>query len=217
MNNTNSDQDKIYQCILNINLQSINILKLREQVKQLQIPPFTPIYDDMMFYNIARICSILEELTILRSLCKQNELLKKIFYCLKPIVDYVFQYEKGFSTVRNSMVAHFQRDKMGKYRPYWERFEGLEFPRDNMEHEFIYDCLDVMRVVLIDKFPDFKNFHDESYKSMSSKVDDFKKTFKAKPAIEISSIKSEVNARLAEKGFQNENDDLFEKLGPETT
>jgi hypothetical protein len=207
-----SIQDRIHQCILNINIKAITILGVREQRNHLNIPENTPIYDDILFSNITKICSILEELKILRSLCKQDEYLKDVLYCVKPIVDYIRQYEKGFALVRNSMVAHFQRDKMGNYEPYWERLDGLHIPRDNNEHEFIYDCIDVLRVVLIDRFPDFKNFHHASHKNMCDKVDAFKETFKPKPAIEVDTIKQQINQRLVEKGFQKSNGDFFIKM-----
>jgi hypothetical protein len=212
-----SNQDSIHQCILNINIKAINILDVRAQRNQLNVPENSPVYADILFSNIAKICSVFDELKILRSLCKDNDYLKEVLYCLKPLIDYIRQYEEGFTVIRNSMVAHFQRDKLGKYIPFWERLKGLQIPRDNKEHEFIYDCLDVMRVVLINRFPDFKKFHEVSHQNMTTKVDDFKGTFKAKPLITVESMKLQINQRLVEKGFQNANEDFFKKMSTPPT
>jgi len=196
-----ADNQKILECIYNIDCRVLNIRSVTPYYRPDDFKSVHPVHVDIMFYSIVKICSVIDELTILNRLCKNDLYLRDVFYCLKPVNDYILQYEKGFQLIRNNVVAHFQRDKAGNFKPTQLTLQTLNIPRDNGEWSFIYDCLELLRQVLVSKFPDYPEFLKSQLHEFYTGKDEFAKTFKSKKALYIEDFKKEVNQRLSEKGI----------------
>lgn len=194
--------ERILQCIYNINNRVSNIQDVKLHRRTLNLRAGDPVEADLMFFSIVKICSILDEMKILNVICKDDNYLKNCFYCIAPLTRYIKQYEKGFEIVRNGMVAHFNRDKQKKFKPAGSSLNGLIVPRDNREWEFIYDCLDVMRAMLIKMFSDYTTFHSATINELSLQIYEFKNTFQTKDAVNIDLLKKEIDQRLKEKDFK---------------
>jgi len=194
---------KILECIYNIDCRVLNLKSVTKYFRPDDFPSVHPVHVDIMNYSVVKMCSVFDELMILKRLCKDDSYLRDVFYCLKPINDYILQYEKGFQLMRNNMVAHFQRDKAGNFRPTQSTLQNLNVPRDNAEWSFIYDCLELLRQVLVSKFPDYPEFLKVQLSEFVTRKDVFAKTFKPKVALYIEDFKKEVNQRLSEKGMSS--------------
>jgi len=48
---------------------------------------------------------------------------------------------KGLQSFRNSMLAHYNRSKIGEFRPYWEVIERRKFPKTTYDIDFILDLI----------------------------------------------------------------------------
>ncbi len=98
-------------------------------------------------YWYIRICSFLEEYEILNRLAKNNEDLKDTLYVCAPIVRNLEKY-KGLRKMKNLMLAHFNRDKQQKFKPWWEELKGFRKPLREDDIKELYESIAFIKDLL---------------------------------------------------------------------
>lgn len=96
--------------------------------------------DTIKYYCLIQVCSFLEEYKIIEAESRKNDKLKRTAYILAPGIRSIRKY-KGLQSLRNSMLAHYNRSKIGDFRPYWEVIEREKFPKSGHDIDFILDLI----------------------------------------------------------------------------
>jgi len=91
-------------------------------------------------YGFIQVCSFLEEYEILNRLSQNNEELKDTLYVCAPVIRNLKKY-KGLKKMRNLMLAHFNRDKLQNYKPWWDELKGLRKPIHKDDINELYESL----------------------------------------------------------------------------
>lgn len=174
---------------------------VKAAIQPLKFPSGHVLSRDAMFFSIIKICIVIEEINILNGMCKDDIYLRKLMNCVKPFTSTATKYEKDFNNFRNSFVAHLQRDKKKKFKVYSSIFDTLNVPRHQREWDFIYDCLELFKQVLVGAYPAFLKFNDEMSRQIYKDVHEFANRFIPKEAIDLEQVKKLVNVRLTEQKF----------------
>lgn len=177
------------------------IQRSKDHSIRLNLEAGTQVASDVMFITYIRICIVLDELRKLNALCKDVPRLQDIFLCIKPFYKYVRQYEGGFYSVRNSLVAHYNRDASGRYVSFTERLGTYEVPRSIGELDFICNCLECIRIILVKNYPDAQKFISENIQGSQMRINEYGSTFKAKTPIDIQDLRRLVNKDLLGKNL----------------
>lgn len=104
------------------------IRRSMDDFKRLDLAIGTPAAGDVMFITHVRICIVLDELADVNRLVNEVPRLRDVFTCVAPFYRYARQYEKGFRKVRNSIVAHYNRDRSGNYTSFAETLGTYDVP-----------------------------------------------------------------------------------------
>lgn len=174
----------------------------KQHTQELKLKSGTQVAADVMFITHIRICIVLDELRRLNGLCKDIPGLQDVFSRIAPFYKYARKYEKGFESVRNSMVAHYNRNKAGKYVSFTEKLHVFDVPRSEAELHFICDCLECIRKALFNNFPDAKEFVVRNIENALVKLKEFGKNIKVVTPINIEDLKKSVNQDLFNRGLK---------------
>ena len=91
-------------------------------------------------YGLIQVCSFLEEYDILSRLSKDDENLRNTLYVCAPVVRNLKKYN-GLRKMRNLMLAHVNRDKLGNFKPWWNELNGLRKPSTEKDIDELYESL----------------------------------------------------------------------------
>lgn len=194
-------ETKFFESLYNFDLLVILTLETLNHHEQLNLLSHSPLSRDTMSMTYLRLCAMMEEMQVINSFCKHDSKLRAIMTHLKPFIDYVKQYEKGFSEMRNSAYAHFNRDKNGKFRPFWTTIDKINVPRSLGELRFICESLNYACLVLIVNYPDYKRFNENATRSYRKQIDVLRRNFVAKNPIDLAPMIIETNAKLRTDGL----------------
>ena len=136
------------------------------EVRKLKIPSTNLISVDITRLNYIKICSILDELTILNKYAKDDNYLKDTLYIIAPLSRALKKYT-GFRKGRNSIYAHFNRNKKNEFYPFWKVFENSNFPKTEMETNKVYTYLHGISGILVTRYYDeFMDYSDIQSKDL---------------------------------------------------
>jgi hypothetical protein len=71
--------------------------------------------------------------------------------------------------------------------------------------------MDLIRAILIHRFPEFTAFHKETHDKFMNKVENFKSTFEIKEPTTAKEIMTIINERLISKGFLEAGEDFLNR------
>lgn len=92
------------------------------------------------YYSLIQVCSFLDEYKILETESRTDEKLKHSMYILSPGIRRVRKY-KGLQNIRNTMIAHHNRNKMGSFIPYWKSIEQAKYPKSENDIKLILELI----------------------------------------------------------------------------
>jgi hypothetical protein len=162
------------------------------------------IYRDTIRYRYIQLCSILDEIEILHSLAKNDDYLRDTLYTISPIIKSLNQYT-GLKRARNSMFAHFNRDKKKQFYPWWIVLKDLKLPTTSIEISDIYKFLQMMNTMIISRYhadlteivertrPDYDLYMKESRKATQNNNESM-----------FEKVMEEVGKKMIERGVDNE-------------
>ena len=192
----------LFEAIFNIDSLITNIIDVRAQIIQLQIPVGTSVNAECMFFSFVKTRNIFEEIDKLNSLCKDDQHLRDIMYGLKPLLEIIREYESSIVECRNALLAHYNRDKTGQFKHFKTMLVGWEVPRSMAELDQTYNCLGLLRGILLGKFREgYEAYHHEMHKEIDKEVQEFKKTFKHKHPIIFDDLIKTINDRWMSRGL----------------
>lgn len=194
-------ETRFYESLYNFDSLIRLILDAFNHHDSLQIQPGSALARDTMSMTYLRLCGILEEIRKLNSFCKDDQKLKLLMSHLKPLIDYAKQYEDGFTEMRNSAYAHFNRDKNGNFRPFWTTIAEINVPRSEGELRFICEGLNYVRLVLMVNYSGYIDFYERASQSFYQKVDILNKNFVLKDAINLLPLIATIKAKLKGDGL----------------
>lgn len=194
---------KILQCILNIDMVCRSMYASSKDRIEFKTPPESVIFADSIRYSYIQLCSILDELKILNSFAKNDIYLKETLYIISPALRAIKKYN-GIRPARNSMLAHFNRDKSGHFIPWWKTLKDLKLPRTKREIAQIFTYLNIINGIIVTRYYEqLKGFTNENKKD----VDYYLETVVNQENNEIQNpssfveIESEIEKRMSEKGM----------------
>ncbi len=155
-------------------------------------------------YGFIQVCSFLEEYSILSRLSKDDENLRDTLYVCAPVIRNLKKYN-GLTKMRNLMLAHVNRDKLGNFKPWWNELNGLRKPSTEKDINelyeslaFVIDMLSVRHKKEWDEAIPYLEKSVKDYMAEDAKVQ-FDKIEKEKSMREIN---QEVLKRMKEKNIQ---------------
>jgi len=170
------------------------------EIKKYKIPNQNLIKVEITRFNYIKICSILDELDILNSYAKNDEFLKGTLYVVAPAIRAIKTYT-GFRKTRNSIYAHFNRDKRKKFYPFWKVFRDAKIPFSKSELDSVYSYLHGINGILVtryyDDFNQFSEIASDELISFQSWLNAAERKSPEKSYYE--SINSEIEKRMKEK------------------
>ncbi len=152
LNNMSKTTDsKIIECIFNIDMICRGMYQSYEDCQFLEIRKDTVLYSDLLRYRYLQICMILDEFELLTRLAKDNEYLKDTLYIVSPITKVLNKYT-GIRKARNSIFAHFNRDKKRNFKPWWIALKDSNLPRSPQEIDLLYIWLHLLNAFLVTRY-----------------------------------------------------------------
>ena len=154
-------------------------------------------------YGFIQICSLLEELEILNRLSQNDEVLKDTLYVCAPVIRNIKKY-KGLKKMRNLMLAHVNRDKLKKIKPWWNELKGLRKPIHKDDINELYESLafivDMLSVRHKKEWENAIPYLDNSIRQYMSEDADLQIKMKKREET-MKEINSEVLERMKEKNI----------------
>ncbi len=154
-------------------------------------------------YGFIQICSLLEELEILNRLSQNDEVLKDTLYVCAPVIRNIKKY-KGLKKMRNLMLAHVNRDKLKKFKPWWNELKGLRKPIHKDDINELYESLafivDMLSVRHKKEWENAIPYLDNSIRQYMSEDADLQIKMKKREKT-MKEINSEVLKRMKEKNI----------------
>ncbi|MCD9019143.1 hypothetical protein [Parachryseolinea silvisoli] len=199
----NLNNEKIQQCILNIDMVARHLFFSVEGMKELKVPLQSQVFTDVIQYSYIRICTILDEVTILNGLAKGDIFLQDTLYCMKPALKGINEY-KGLRKARNLLLAHYNRDQKNVFTPWWTELADFKLPRTYKELNQILGLILLINTILVTRYnTEFHNFSDRQHPDFEKYFDEVEKlesdaTTTPSP---LDEIQDEVQRRCIEKGI----------------
>lgn len=144
-------QRQIQECVLNIDMLCRSMYLSYIDIKKFKIPLSSAIYGDMISYSYIQLCSILDEFVILNGIAKNDEYLKETLYVVSPALKALNKYN-GLRKARNTILAHFNRDKNNNFQPWWISMKNLNLPRTFKEINQIYTWLHLINGIIVSRY-----------------------------------------------------------------
>jgi len=200
-----SDKNKIYECVFNIDVLSRELEENLKAFHRLKLGLDHPHHSALLRYNYIQICSILDEIDILNSQSKDDDYLKDTFYVLSPAIRKLKKFD-GLKRIRNTSLAHFNRDKNMQFSPWWKSMKDVRIPRTPNEIRQLYALIYIINTLLVSRYYDelknlsikFKDDEKEYFKWVESQ----ESIAKSEPN-NIDDIKEETERRFNEKNFKH--------------
>lgn len=202
--NTSVDE-KIQQCILNIDMTVRHLFFSIEDLKELKIPQKSQVFTDVLQYTYIRICTALDEISILHGLAKDDVFLQDTLYCAQPAIRDINQYT-GLRRARNLMLAHLNRNTKKQFTPWWDELIDFKLPRTYKEINQILKFLNLINTIIVSRYHDKFSLFSDSVRP------NFEKYFKEVERLEeqmvnaptpLDAIEIEIQNRCEEKGLVN--------------
>lgn len=92
------------------------------------------------YYCLIQVCSFLEEYKLLEAQSRTDEKLRRSLYILSPGIRRVRKY-KGLQNIRNSMLAHYNRNKTSSFVPYWKVIEEVKYPKTENDINLLLELI----------------------------------------------------------------------------
>jgi hypothetical protein len=195
--------EKILQCILNIDMTVRHLFLSVEDLKDLKIPQKSQVFTDMIQYSYIRICTALDEISILHGLAKDNIFLQDTLYCAQPAIKGINKYT-GLKRARNLMLAHLNRDPKKQFTPWWDELITFKLPRTYKEINQILKFLNLINTIIVSRYQDkFKLFNDSmraNFEKYFQEVDKLEKDAISNPT-PLDDVEIEIQKRCEEKGL----------------
>ena len=121
---------------LNAELQS-NWIFIEEQLKDVEN---RYLIHTIHYYSLIQVCTFLEEYKLLEAQGRIDEKIRKSLYILSPGIRRVRKY-KGLQNIRNSMIAHHNRNKIASFVPYWGVIEKTQYPKSEHDINLILELV----------------------------------------------------------------------------
>jgi hypothetical protein len=135
-----SDLTEFQKCLINIRWIFIEMYLDYQETKNIQTSNRNYLIAKVSKYGFIQICSFLEEYDILNRLSQDNETLRDTLYVCAPVVRNLKKYD-GLKRMRNLMLAHVNRDKLGNFKPWWNELKGLRKPSTEKDINEVYESL----------------------------------------------------------------------------
>lgn len=200
---SNITDEKILQCILNIDMTVRHLFLSIEDLKELKIPQKSHVFTDMIQYSYIRICTVLEEISILHGLAKDNIFLQETLYCAQPAIKGINKYT-GLKRARNLMLAHLNRDMKKRFTPWWDELITFKLPRTYKEINQILKFLNLINTIIVSRYHKKFNLFNDSIRA------NFEKYFRDIEKLEADAVNNptpldeveiEIQKRCEEKGL----------------
>ena len=111
--------------------RSIKVINKEELYKKDEF-----ISHQMMRLSFIQNCIIIQEWQRLEKLSKNDKKLMNTMRIASPLIKEIRRWT-GIINFRNSVLAHFGRDKNGKFIPYWRSLHSLKYPTTTWDFTFI--------------------------------------------------------------------------------
>jgi hypothetical protein len=202
---TNTTDEKILQCILNIDMTTRHLFLSLEDLKDLKIPQKSQVFTDMIQYSYIRICTALDEISILHGLAKDNIFLQETLYCAQPAIKGINKYT-GLKRARNLMLAHLNRDMKKQFTPWWDELITFKLPRTYKEINQILKFLNLINTIIVsryhEKFSLFNNSIRTNFEKYFQEIEKLEANAVNNPT-PLDDVEIEIQKRCQEKGLVN--------------
>lgn len=192
---------KIIEAVLNIDWISIEIMNRFKDLQSYKIPRNSDLTKTVLNYNFIQICSLFDEIEIINSYSKSNESIRDIMWCISPLLKEIKAFT-GIRKARNSIFAHYNRDRNNNFKPWWRALKEVHVPRSPDEIVFITTSLRAIRSIFVSRFI---NEVKELKASLKLEVAEYFEHIKSKELLlEIPNginLVKQVQARLDEKNI----------------
>ena len=198
-------KDKIYECVFNMDVLYRELEENLKAFHKLKLGLDHPHHAALLRYNYIQICSILDELEILNNAAKTDDYLRDTLYVLSPAIKKVKRFT-GLKRVRNTLLAHLNRDKKKQFYPWWKSLKGLRLPRTPNETRQLYALMYIINTLLVSRYYDELKELSIRFKEEEMQYINWVKTEEEKVISEpnnIDDIKEEINKRFIEKDFKD--------------
>ena len=174
-----------------------------KEFRETQLNKKSFLFGRMQRYDYLSICSILEELITLNTLAKEDEYLKETIYLYTPAYRAIKKY-KGIKTLRNKLVAHFNRNENKTFKPYWENMMELNIPITNKEMDRFNYWLWYINSILVTRYFDKLRSISIDYSKSSNEYTSWLKRNEEKNInmTAFSNVTEEIQKRLKEKNIE---------------
>ena len=135
-----SELTEFQKCLINIKWIFTEMYFDYQDAKNIQTSNSNYLIAKVSKYGYIQVCSFLEEYEILNRLSQNDEVLKDTLYVCAPVIRNLKKY-KGLKKMRNLMLAHFNRDKLKNFKPWWNELKGLRKPIHKEDIDELYESL----------------------------------------------------------------------------
>jgi hypothetical protein len=142
---------KLLESILNIDMITDELMNSVRDIYKYKISHEHQITKSILKYNYILVCSFLDELDIVNSFSKENDLIKDIMWSISPLRRAINEYN-GIKKGRNAYFAHYNRDQNNNFYPWWRSLHGVKLPRTIKEIVFLHSVLASIRAILKSQF-----------------------------------------------------------------
>jgi len=205
--NQQIQEQKIQQCILNIDMTVRHLYFSFADLKELKIPSNSQVFSDAIQYSYIRICTVLDELDILHGLAGEDIFLRETLHCAHPAIKGIKKYS-GLKKARNLMLAHLNRDSKKQFIPWWDELIEFKLPRTHKEINQILVFLNLVNTILVSrydvKFTEFSESVRPSFEKYFEKVEELEKETNDNPT-PLDNVEIEIQKRCQEIGLVNFN------------
>lgn len=123
------------------------------EVRKLKLASNSVVLGDVIRYSYIQFCIILDEFDILYSLAKDDIYLRDTLAVVKPSLKGFKKYT-GIRKARNILLAHFNRNRAGDFKPWWIELKNLKLPRTQKEIGEIHMWLHLTNSILVSRYYD---------------------------------------------------------------
>lgn len=145
-----SELTEFQKCLINIKWIVNEMYLDYQDIKNAQASNNNFLIVKISKYGYIQVCSFLEEYDILNRLSQDDEVLRDTLYVCAPIIRNLKKY-KGLKKMRNLMLAHVNRDKLKRFKPWWNELKGLRKPFHEDDINEIYESLNFILDMLNDR------------------------------------------------------------------
>lgn len=142
-----SELTEFQKCLINIKLISTEIHLDYQDAKKIQSGMRNYLIAKVSKYGFIQVCSLLEEFEILNRLSQKDNVLKDTLYVCAPVIRKLKKYN-GLRSMRNLMLAHFNRDKLKNFKPWWNELKGLRKPLHQQDIDELHESIAFIKDML---------------------------------------------------------------------